>query len=82
MPGKPLVWLHGEVKSPPFSAKARAEAGYLLRLLQEDERLSLSQSRPMPTIEVFQKKSRATPKQVVEVAKKRLKRYLTDSQED
>ena len=24
---KPLVWLHGEVKTPPFSADARIEAG-------------------------------------------------------
>jgi phage-related protein len=48
--GKPLVWLHGEVKSPPFSAKARVEAGYLLRLLQEGERLGLPESRPMPMV--------------------------------
>jgi hypothetical protein len=47
---KPLVWLHGEVKTPPFSAKARADAGYLLRLLQEGERLGLPESRPMPAI--------------------------------
>jgi len=26
---KPLVWLHGEVKSPPFTAVARIEAGVL-----------------------------------------------------
>jgi phage-related protein len=31
---KPLVWLHGEVKTPPFSPTARLEAGYLLRQLQ------------------------------------------------
>jgi hypothetical protein len=30
---KPLVWLHGEVKTPPFSQEARLEAGYLLRRL-------------------------------------------------
>ncbi|TFH43207.1 MAG: type II toxin-antitoxin system RelE/ParE family toxin, partial [Lysobacterales bacterium] len=24
---KPLVWLHGEIKTPPFSAAARIEAG-------------------------------------------------------
>jgi len=30
---KPLVWLHGEIKTPPFSRAARIEAGYLLRLL-------------------------------------------------
>ena len=47
---KPLVWLHGDVKSPPFSAEARIEAGYLLRLLQRGEPLSLPHSRPLPTI--------------------------------
>ena len=47
---KPLVWLHGEVKTPPFSAEARVEAGVLLRRLQRGERLSLPQSRPMPSI--------------------------------
>lgn len=47
---KPLVWLHGEVKSPPFSAAARLEAGVLLRRLQRGEMLSMPQSRPMPTI--------------------------------
>ena len=112
MASKPLVWLHGEVKTPPFSAKARAEAGYLLRLLQEGERLGLPESRPMPTIganchelrvvdetitwrilyaltsdavvilEIFEKKSRTTPRQVLNVAKSRWKQYLRDSQED
>lgn len=47
---KPLVWLHGVVKTPPFSAEARIEAGTLLRRLQQGERLSLPHSRPMPTI--------------------------------
>ena len=47
---KPLVWLKGEVKTPPFSAQARLEAGLLLRRLQQRELLSLPQSRPMPTI--------------------------------
>ena len=46
----PLVWLHGEIQSPPFSTKARIEAGHLLRLLQKGESLSLPQSRPMPSI--------------------------------
>jgi len=36
---KPLAWLRGEVKSPPFSQKARLEAGLLLRLLQRGEPL-------------------------------------------
>ena len=47
---KPLVWLHGEVKTPPFSAEARLEVGYLLRLLQGGESLSPPWSRPMPSI--------------------------------
>jgi phage-related protein len=109
---KPLVWLHGEVKTPPFSAKARAEAGYLLRLLQEGDRLGLPESRPMPGIgpnchelrvvdekvtwrilyavrtdavvilEVFEKKTRKTPQHVIDVAKLRLKKYLTEAEED
>ena len=103
---KPLVWLHGEVKSPPFSASARIQAGFLLRMLQEGERLEMPESRPMPAIgngchelrvvdgnvtwrivygltadavvilEVFAKKTRATPKAVLNVAKSRWKRYL------
>ena len=47
---KPLVWLHGEIKTPPFSVEARIEAGVLLRRLQRGERVSLPQSRPMPTL--------------------------------
>lgn len=47
---KPLVWLHGEVKTPPFSTVARLEAGYLLRMLQGGETLSMPHSRPMPEI--------------------------------
>ena len=47
---KPLVWLEGEIKTPPMPAAARLEAGYLLRLLQMGERLSMPHSRPMPVI--------------------------------
>ena len=47
---KPLVWLKGEIKTPPFSGAARIEAGYLLRLLQRGAKLSLPQSRPMSLI--------------------------------
>jgi phage-related protein len=42
---KPLVWLHGEVKTPPFSLAARIEAGFLLRQLQQGENLGLPHSR-------------------------------------
>jgi phage-related protein len=102
---KALVWLHGQVKSPPFSAKARLEAGYFLRLLQRGENLALPHSRPMPAIgrrvhelrvvdqgrtwrivyrvdsdaivivEVFVKRTKATPQGVVQVCKQRLAHY-------
>jgi phage-related protein len=110
--GKPLVWLHGEVKTPPFSRAARVEAGFLLRRLQNGEILEMPSSRPMPTIgsnchelridddgvtwrivyhvdsaaivilDVFQKKSRMTPKQVIDVARKRLRGYQRAIRED
>ena len=47
---KALAWLHGEIKTPPFSQPARLEAGYLLRRLQRRESLGLPHSRPMPSI--------------------------------
>lgn len=47
---KPLVWLKGEVKTPPFCNQARLEAGLLLRRLQQGQGLSLPHSRPMPAI--------------------------------
>ena len=47
---KPLIWLFGAVKTPPFSSSARLEAGFLLRRLQKGERISMPHSRPMPTI--------------------------------
>jgi phage-related protein len=102
---KPLVWLRGEIKTPPFSKTARVEAGLLLRRLQMGEPLSLPQSRPMPAIgarcheirivdaghtwrivhrtdldaivigEVFDKKTRATPHDVIDRCKERFRRY-------
>jgi phage-related protein len=47
---KPLVWLHGEIRTPPLSQAARLTAGYLLRQLQRGERLGMPHSRPMPSI--------------------------------
>ena len=47
---KPLGWLHGEVKTPPFSAEARIEAGCLLGRLQRGELLAMPYSQPMPSI--------------------------------
>ena len=49
-PDKPLVWLHGAVKSPPLSHEGRLHAGFLLRRLQRGETLPLPYSRPMPAI--------------------------------
>ena len=102
---KPLAWLHSEVKTPPFSAEARMEAGFLLRQLQAGEKLGLPHSRPMSAIgrrchelrivdsdvtwrivyrtdddaiviaEVFAKKTRTTPKGVIDICKRRLKEY-------
>jgi phage-related protein len=48
--GRPLVWLHGEVRTPPLSPAARVEAGVLLRLVQEGKTIGLPHGRPMPSI--------------------------------
>ena len=47
---KPLVWLHGEVRTPPLSQLARIETGVLLRRIQGGESLGMPVSRPMPSI--------------------------------
>ena len=47
---KPLAWLHGEIRTPPFSTEARVEAGVLLRRLQRGDNIPLPHSRPMPGI--------------------------------
>jgi phage-related protein len=49
---KPLVWLRGEIKTPPFSAAARVEAGILLRRLQQGESIGMPHARSMPAIGV------------------------------
>lgn len=102
---KPLVWLEGEIKTPPFSREARIEAGTLLRRLQRGEKIGLPQSRSMSSIgrrchelritdedvtwrivyrldrdaviigEVFAKKTRQTPKRIIDTCKRRFKRY-------
>jgi len=52
MPGgdRPLLWLRGEIKAPPFSATGRIEAGVLLRQLQRGVKLGLPHSRPTSSI--------------------------------
>ena len=47
---KVLIWLYGEVKSPPFSKAARIEAGWLLRRVQLGESLGMPHSKPMPDV--------------------------------
>jgi len=47
---RPIGWLHGEIKTPPFSIAARLEAGFLLRCLQRGEKLDMPHSRPMVMI--------------------------------
>ena len=69
-PGKPLVWLRGEIKTPPFTAEARVEAGHLLRLVQLGWKVGMPHSRPMPTIapqchELWIKDARSHPDAVV-----------------
>lgn len=45
-----VVWLEDRIRTPPFSAFARAETGMLLRCLQGGESLGMPHSRPMPSI--------------------------------
>ncbi len=102
---KPLVWLHGEIKTPPLSREARIGAGYLLRKLQMGELILLPHARPMPSIglrcyelriddqnktwrivyridqdaivilEIFEKKTQKTPREVIENCKRRIRLY-------
>jgi phage-related protein len=102
---KPVVWLQGEIKTPPFTAKGRKEAGLLLRLLQEGERLEMPQAERLPDVgprcgalrvrdaghnwrimhrvdadaililEVYPKKTRKIPDDVIQRCKQRLKQY-------
>lgn len=51
MEEKPLVWMQSEIKTPPFSEDARIEAGFLLRQVQKGIKLSMPDSRPMPSID-------------------------------
>jgi phage-related protein len=102
---RPLAWLHGEIRTPPFSKEARIEVGALLRRLQRGESLGLPHSRPMPSVgrschelrvadkghqwrivyrvdedaivigDVFAKKTRTTPREVIDRCQRRLQAY-------
>jgi phage-related protein len=62
---KLLVWLRGEVKTPPFSKAARVEAGFLPHRMQAGEKLSLPWSRPMPSIGTRCHELRITDKETI-----------------
>jgi phage-related protein len=47
---KPVDWLGGELKTPPMSMEARLKAGFFVRMLQGGDKLSMPESRPMPSI--------------------------------
>lgn len=109
-PRRPLVWLRGTVKTPPFSASARLEAGVLLRRLQRGDKLGLPHARPMPALglrcgelripdaevtwrilyrldpdavvimDVFAKKTQATPATTLKTGRARLQQYDRNSQ--
>ncbi|MBC8124714.1 MAG: hypothetical protein H7X70_03170, partial [Candidatus Kapabacteria bacterium] len=56
---KVIVWIHSEVKTPPFSVKARRKAGLLLRILQNGG-LRIDKEAVL-IVDVFKKKSEALP---------------------
>jgi hypothetical protein len=59
------VWLHGEVKTPPFSSAARIEAGVLLPPTPD----------AIVVAAVFAKKTQPTPQDVIVQPRCRLRRY-------
>jgi phage-related protein len=93
------------VKTPPFSAAARLEAGVLLRRLQRGDSLSMPHARLLPAlgqrcgelripdasltwrilyrldadavviVDVFAKKTQATPANILATGRERLRRY-------
>ena len=102
---RPLVWLRGAVRTPPFSAAARIEAGVLLNRLQRGDQLRMPHWRPMPVlgarcgelripdatvtwrilhrldvdavviVDVFAKKTQATPTKILTAGRERLRIY-------
>ena len=47
---KRLAWLHGEIKTPPFSEEARREAGAILRELQDGRPVKFPQAELLTTV--------------------------------
>ena len=83
---KPLVWLRGEVKTPPFGADARIEAGFLLRRLCHELRIVDGHvnwrimyyiaADAIVILDVFQKKTEGTPKAVIASCQRRLADFM------
>lgn len=102
---RPVVWLRGGIKTPPFTVAGRREAGALLRALQEGEAIGMPRAKPMPgigprclelrvrdgdhnwrvvvrvdpdavvVVDIFAKRTVATPKAVIAACRRRLARY-------
>ena len=102
---RPIVWLNGEIKTPPFSDQGRREAGFLLRRLQNGDSLGMPHFELLPVIssrcgalrvrdkqhnwriicrldstavlivDIYDKKSRKVPDEVIDRCKKRLITY-------
>ena len=50
LPPKNVVWLHGEIKTPPFTKEGRQEAGVLIRALQNGETIGMPRAEPLPIV--------------------------------
>lgn len=102
---KPVIWLKGEIKTPPFTVEGRQEAGMLLAMLQEGEQLKMPEAELLPIVgprcgalrvrdaghnwrimyrtdidavlvlEVYAKKTRKVPDEVIERSQRRLQEY-------
>ncbi len=78
MKDKPLVWLHGEVKTPPCNDKARVEAGHWLRIRDENINWRIIyriDPDAIVIVNVFKKKTQKTPRRIIDRCKERLKQY-------
>jgi len=62
---KPIGWLHGEIKTPPFSGDARGEWRIIYRVDPD----------AILVVDVFQKKTRETPHLVIANCRRRLREY-------
>ena len=73
-----MAWLRGEIKSPPFGAGAAGsgrctnrvnDAGQSWRIVYRIDKDAIV------IADVFAKKTRSTPRQVLEICRRRLREY-------